>query len=393
MVNVSMWHDGQYLYLDVSDTGRGIPAESLPHIFDEFYQSDNIDDGTGTGVGLALVHQIIVQLDGTITADSSEGKGTAFHIVLPIKKGSESRTSSAPSRGKKSGLPSNDNNDALTSDLSSPPLEAEGCGEARLLIVEDNADVAAFIGKWLGGEYKVIYARNGEEGLAIAREQLPDAIVTDPMMPVMDGLELTRQIRADKLTSHIPVIIVTAKVTEADRIQGLEAGADAYLTKPFSSDELLTRINKLLEQRALLRKKYASTIFEGCSPHSFTGEKERREARFIVRLNDCIYVIINARKPADVNTVAESMHMSYSQLYRKLQSLTGLTPAQYIQRVKIAKARRMLTLHPEMGFNAVSEQCGFSDYSSFVRAFKNVCDITPTQFIRSASPEENKKQK
>ena len=244
--------------------------------------------------------------------------------------------------------------------------------------------MAAFIGKRLGEKYHIVYAHNGKEGLAIAHDQLPDAIVTDLMMPKMDGLELTRRLRADELTSHIPVIIVTAKVSETDRIRGLEAGADAYLTKPFSSDELLTRVDKLLEQRALLRKKYAGEAFEG-SPHTNKGEKDGAEAQFIIRLTDCIYVILNNGKPADVNTVADHMHVSYSQLYRKLLALTGLTPIQYIQRVKIAKAKRMLAIHPEMGLNDVSEQCGFSDYSNFVRAFKNVCGITPTQFIRSVN--------
>lgn len=267
----------------------------------------------------------------------------------------------------------------------------EGADEALLLIVEDNTDVAAFIGKRLGEKYNVVYAKNGEEGLAIAREQLPDAIVTDLMMPKMDGLELTRQIRADDLTSHIPVVIVTAKVTEADRIHGLEAGADAYITKPFSSDVLLTRINKLLEQRALLRKKFTGIPLEGSPSLAHPAGKEEMDSRFIIRITDCIYGILNAGKPADVNAVANRMKMSYSQLYRKLNALTGLTPVQYIQRVKIAKAKRMLTIHPEMGLNVVSEQCGFADYSNFVRAFKNVCGITPTQFIRSANDNRSDK--
>ena len=389
-VNVNMWHDGQRLCIDVSDTGRGIPKDSLPHIFEPFYQSDNFDGMTGKGVGLALVRQIVEQLGGTITVDSKEGKGTIFHIVLvshclsngeaiksPADTGKDFRQDSHLLEEQKPVLFSSLEETEEASSVEAPRA-------ASLLIIDDNADVAAFIGKRLGEKYNIVYAHNGEQGLAIAHDQLPDAIVTDLMMPKMDGLELTRRLRADELTSHIPVIIVTAKVSETDRIRGLEAGADAYLTKPFSSDELLTRVDKLLEQRALLRKKYAGEAFEG-SPHTNKGEKDGAEAQFIIRLTDCIYVILNNGKPADVNTVADHMHVSYSQLYRKLLALTGLTPVQYIQRVKIAKAKRMLAIHPEMGLNAVSEQCGFSDYSNFVRAFKNVCGITPTQFIRSAN--------
>ena len=232
----------------------------------------------------------------------------------------------------------------------------------------------------------VVYAQNGEDGLAIAREQLPDAIVTDLMMPQMAGLELTSRIRNDELTSHIPVIVVTAKVTEKDRLEGLRAGADDYLTKPFSSDELLTRINNLLEQRALLRKKYQA--LPGLTPP--TPDKSQAPAdalnkRFLNRTTDAVYVSLNAGKNADVNAVAGRLHMSYSQFYRKLTALTGLTPVQYIQRIKVAKAKLMLTKHPEMSLNAVAEQCGFSDYSNFVRAFRNVMNMSPTQFVRQST--------
>lgn len=381
-VNVSMWRNGGRLRIDVSDTGRGIPKQSLPHIFEEFYQADNIDGGTGTGVGLALVNQIVKQLDGTITVESTEGKGTAFHIALPIKN-----KASAP-------LEETGNMKHFTTsfeeqmEVSSNPLNGTGevNGEASILIVEDNADVAAYIGKRLGEKYNVVYAKNGEDGLAIAREQLPDAIVTDLMMPQMDGVELTSRIRNDELTSHIPVIVVTAKVTEKDRLEGLRAGADDYLTKPFSSDELLTRINNLLEQRALLRKKYQA--LPGLTPP--TPEKSLAPAdalnkRFLNRTTDAIYVSLNAGKNADVNAVAGRLHMSYSQFYRKLTALTGLTPVQYIQRIKVAKAKLMLTKHPEMSLNAVAEQCGFSDYSNFVRAFRNVMNMSPTQFVRQST--------
>lgn len=387
-VGVSVERDGSKLHINVSDTGRGIPENSLPHIFDAFYQGGNAGEYGGSGVGLALVSQIVKSLGGTITVQSTEGSGTTFHIVLPM------RQAKAPAIAaiafEKPLLPSSPDREEASSEE-----EVEDMSEHRILIVEDNADVAAYIGKRLGDRYHVLYAKDGEEGLTTAHEKLPDAIVTDLMMPGMDGLELTRRIRGDELTSHIPVIIVTAKVTEADRIKGLEAGADAYLTKPFSSDELLTRINKLLEQRAMLRKKFSAPLplspkgenvpsEEGGEAASGNG-KEALDLHFINRLTDSIYIILNSGKPADVNAVASRLCMSYSQLYRKLLALTGMTPVQYIQRVKIAKAKRMLAVHPEMSLNAVAEQCGFSDYSTFVRAFRNVLGVTPTQFIKSAT--------
>lgn len=386
-INVSLWYDDGRIMLDVSDTGRGIPKESLPHVFEAFYQSDNIDGGMGTGVGLTLVNQIVKQLGGTITVESVENKGTMFHICLPIRKSTATsfkKVVEAPLReqlyNKEEDLRTKHYKDELES------IDKE----CSILIVEDNADVATYIGKQFGGKYNVVYAKNGEDGLAVAREKLPDVIVTDLMMPQMDGLELTRKIRADELTSHIPIIIVTAKVNDADRIRGLEAGADAYLTKPFSSGELFTRVDKLLEQRALLRNKFSQELIAGQTADNTLSpvcQRPSPDTRFINRVTDCIYVIINSGKSIDVNAVAERLHMSYSQLYRKLQALTGLTPVQYIQRVKVARAKRILTVHSETPLNVVAEQCGFSDYSNFVRAFRNVLGITPTQFLRSIKDE------
>lgn len=387
-VSISLWRNGRRLHIVISDTGCGISKENLPHIFEEFYQADNNEEA-GTGIGLALVYQIVKQLDGTISVESTEGKGTTFHIVLQIK--AESKTSHSIHKEEPKAISLG--NDTQTNHLSDSPHFEESVeglidssGKVSILIIEDNADVAAYIGRQLGIKYNVLYARNGEEGFDLAHKQQPDAIVTDLMMPKMDGMELMRKIRSDELTSHIPIVVVTARVTEADRLRGLEAGADAYLTKPFSSDELLTRIDKLLEQRTRLQKKLSQMILSNNDkPNTQTpspASDVRREEPFVNRVTDCIYVILNSGKLADVNTVAERLNMSYSQFYRKLTAITGLTPVQYIQRTKVAKAKLMLTKHPEMSFNAVADQCGFTDYSNFVRAFRNVLNITPTQFVR-----------
>lgn len=387
-VSISLWRNGRRLHIVISDTGCGISKENLPHIFEEFYQADN-NEKAGTGIGLALVYQIVKQLDGTISVESTEGKGTTFHIVLQIK--AESKTSHSIHKEEPKAISLG--NDTQTNHLSDSPHFEESVeglidssGKVSILIIEDNADVAAYIGRQLGIKYNVLYARNGEEGFDLACKQLPDAIVTDLMMPKMDGMELMRKIHSDELTSHIPIVVVTARVTEADRLRGLEAGADAYLTKPFCSDELLTRIDKLLEQRTRLQKKFSQMILSNDDkPNTQTpspASEVRREEPFVNRVTDCIYVILNSGKLADVNTVAERLNMSYSQFYRKLTAITGLTPVQYIQRTKVAKAKLMLTKHPEMSFNAVADQCGFTDYSNFVRAFRNVLNITPTQFVR-----------
>lgn len=390
-INVSLWSKDEKYYIDIADSGHGIPEESLPHIFEAFYQSGNVPDCAGSGVGLALVSQIMKTLNGSINVESKVGCGTTFHIALPIKHGVatgnyEEKVENNVSQYTKD---LDDGSSKIESELRSSSIGTE----TSILIVEDNRDVATYIGKQLVGKYNVIFASNGEQGLALAKEKLPDAIITDLMMPKLDGLELIKKIREDMLTCHIPIIVITAKVTENDRIRVLDAGADAYLVKPFSNDELLTRVSKLLEQRCLLRQ-----IF---SQHDIIGTQNKQDKSssaslqypspatssldiyFINRLTDSIYLLLNANKPIDVNAVAARMNMSYSQLYRKLSVLTDLTPVQYIQRVKVSKAKRMLSRNPEMSLNIVAEQCGFSDYSNFVRAFKNVLNLTPTQYVRN----------
>lgn len=299
-VSISLWRNGRRLHIVISDTGCGISKENLPHIFEEFYQADNNEEA-GTGIGLALVYQIVKQLDGTISVESTEGKGTTFHIVLQIK--AESKTSHSIHKEEPKAISLG--NDTQTNHLSDSPHFEESVeglidssGKVSILIIEDNADVAAYIGRQLGIKYNVLYARNGEEGFDLAHKQQPDAIVTDLMMPKMDGMELMRKIRSDELTSHIPIVVVTARVTEADRLRGLEAGADAYLTKPFSSDELLTRIDKLLEQRTRLQKKLSQMILSNNDkPNTQTpspASDVRREEPFVNRVTDCIYVILNS---------------------------------------------------------------------------------------------------
>lgn len=241
-------------------------------------------------------------------------------------------------------------------------------------------------------KYCLEYAADGKAGIEKAHEWMPDVIITDIMMPVADGLELCRSVRQDELTCHIPIIAVTARVTEAERIEGLKAGADAYLQKPFNSEELSTRIEKLLEQRAILQEKFAKQLNDetkqndgkdGKTPTKHTEElMTELDRRFLSKLTDCVYMMLGSRKGVDVEAVASGLCMSYGQMNRKLTALTGYTPAQYIQRIKIRKAQRMLLAHPELDFNSIAEQCGFSDYSNFVRAFRKVAGLTPTQYIR-----------
>lgn len=397
-VDVTLWTENRMLRIDVSDNGKGIAPEHLAHIFEEFYQSDDHTDhtGAGSGIGLALVKQIVDSLGGDISVDSVVGRGSTFHVALPLHKSANPFPSpDDASEADISDYIADSGSQLLPADVPAVDL-SEPSSATRILVVEDNDDIAAYIGSQFGDKYTVAYAADGQRGCELARELMPDIIITDLMMPVMDGLSLCRTIRADDVTSHIPIIVVTAKVTEAERLEGLRAGADAYLAKPFSSDELLTRVENILEQRAVLSRKFAKELDVLIDQDRRTTPKANAnpdktlisdiDHRFLTKVTDCVYMMLNNQKSVDVNAVADRLCMTYGQFNRKLTTITGFTPAQYIQRIKIKKAQRMLLAHPELGFNDVAEQCGFSDYSNFVRAFKNVSGITPTQFVRQDPP-------
>lgn len=333
-VNVTMRREGERLLIDVEDTGQGMDEETLAHVFEPFYQGEGDTPNIGTGVGLALVKQIMDAVEGTVTAESTEGRGTTFHLSVPIRNEAKQRIAAT-----------SETHTPLLPEAGTPLADNEGeDSQCRLLVIEDNRDIAAYIGSQFADRYAVSYAENGKAGLEKAQELVPDLIITDLMMPGMDGLEVCRQVRGNEITGHIPIIVVTAKITEEERIRGLEAGADAYLAKPFNAEELRTRVEKLIEGRQLLRKKYAQMM----TAHQDDEDEEatqRRAAdlRFLAKVSDVIYLQLNRGKDIEVSQIASAMCMSDRQFYRKMNALTDSTPTVYIQRVKIKKPRVFLT--------------------------------------------------
>lgn len=397
-VDISLWRKERTIKIEVSDTGRGIPPESLPNIFQEFYQPHTQDNNIGTGLGLALVYQIVKRLGGTIKVDSTLGRGTTFHISLPIKRNSRAVSAQINTPAPRPAVKAEeigagiDNTAAQNAETASAPTAT---ATERILVVEDDSGIAALIGRCLQDKYTVAYASSGKEGLEKARLLMPELIITDIRMPQMNGLEMSRTIRQDELISHIPIIALTARATDDDRVEGLKAGVDSYITKPFNSELLKARVESLLHQRARLRQKLAGTIDKDIaqSPSadypialsvSSLQDLSETDRQFLAKTVDSIYSILNTKHTLDVNSVAAALCMSYSQFNRKICALTGYTPAQYIQRIKIKKAQRMMRANPNMSLKEVAMRCGFSDYSNFVRAFKNVCSITPTQHTRQA---------
>lgn len=344
-ISVNLYQRGDRLHIDVSDTGHGISSDKLAHIFEPFYTTGDMGEAKGTGIGLALTQEIISHLNGTITAESQVGKGTTFHIVMPIQNRS-----------------------------ADPVTETEigNSGKPIIVVAEDNADVADLLCTQLEPFYEVVAARDGVEALKHAGEIIPDLVITDVMMPNMDGMALARAIRANDLTAHIPIIMVTARVTEQDRIEGIKAGADAYLVKPFNTEELLTRVAKLLEQRIMLRDKYAQTITQ--APVS----DDTIEDHFLARVEQVIVAHINKGEDITVTMVADDLNITARQLHRKVTGLINQSPAALIRITRINCAKTIMAAKPEMPLKSVALACGFTDYSHFAKVFRTVTGVSPT---------------
>lgn len=344
-ISVNLYQRGDRLHIDVSDTGHGISSDKLAHIFEPFYTTGDMGEAKGTGIGLALTQEIISHLNGTITAESQVGKGTTFHIVMPIQNRS-----------------------------ADPVTETEigNSGKPIIVVAEDNADVADLLCTQLEPFYEVVAARDGVEALKRAGEIIPDLVITDVMMPNMDGMALARAIRANDLTAHIPIIMVTARVTEQDRIEGIKAGADAYLVKPFNTEELLTRVAKLLEQRIMLRDKYAQTITQA------PVTDDAIEDHFLARVEQVIVAHINKGEDITVTMVADDLNITARQLHRKVTGLINQSPAALIRITRINCAKTIMAAKPEMPLKSVALACGFTDYSHFAKVFRTVTGVSPT---------------
>jgi YesN/AraC family two-component response regulator len=254
-----------------------------------------------------------------------------------------------------------------------------------VLVVEDNRDVANYIATVLGERYAVLHAADGAEGFEMAERHVPDLIITDVMMPEKEGYELTADLRASLATSHIPVIMLTAKATDDDRIEGIRTGADAYLVKPFNEQELTVRIEKLLENRARLQRIYSGALPDGNFGSAGAAGAEgvaEHDRDFIARM----LVVINSHLDDEAwspDGLADEMCLSRSQLYRKVKAMTGDTVFSFVTKVRLERARLLLS-EGGPSIKEVAYACGFSDMSYFARSFKSAFGRTPSQFAKTA---------
>lgn len=361
----------------VNDTGIGISEERLPYIFDRFYQADRADrtEIEGTGIGLTVAKELIELHNGKIDVTSQPGKGTSFKVTLLLEK----------DHFRKEDIFESDSEEQPESDLSvysDKKLERDLSNDQKeipdkesILIIDDNADIRNFIREQLEESYTVYEAKDGKSGFEKASEVIPNLIITDVRMPGMDGFELSRKIKESTLTSHIPVIILTAKADEKDKLTGLETGADDYLIKPFSSQELLIRVKNLISIRKKLRDKYGKTA--NIIPSEVT--ESSIDQKFLTKVIDEINNNISDEN-FNAEILASNVAISVSQLNRKLNALIGQPAGQFIRAIRMEKAAKMLK-NREASIKEVAYSVGYSDQSNFARSFKKHFGITPGEYI------------
>jgi len=379
-IKVSIMVISNKIKIIIKDTGIGIPENRLPHIFDRFYQVDSsiTREYEGTGIGLALTKELIELHKGSIYAKSKFGEGTEFIIDFPRGELNSENNLLVEINDRNISFTDNEylhdlhDNSEITMSEENQLLKT---GQREIvLIVEDNVDVLNYINEQLEKDYQIHKAANGEEGFVKAQNEIPDLIITDVMMPKMDGYQLSSKIRNDEKTSHIPIIMLTAKAGLDDKIEGLETGIDDYLTKPFSSKELLVRVRNLINQRKQLRKKFSkSTIIK---PADVTEVSVDRV--FLEKVINTIEKYFS-NEQFTVDTLAEEMNMSVSQLNRKLNALIDQPPGQMIRTYRLQRAADLL----KQNAGTVAEICyrvGFNDQAYFSRAFKKEFGCSPSEY-------------
>ncbi|MCP3928609.1 MAG: response regulator, partial [Bacteroidetes bacterium] len=352
-------------------------AEKIPFVFDRFYQADDSSTraGEGTGIGLALTKELVQLLKGDIKVNSRLGKGAEFTLLLPVTN-KENKIAVIP--------PPKDAFETDLDNLENPTISAslQTPSEAsRILLIEDNHDVIRYIISCLNSSYHIEVAYNGEQGIEKAMQSIPDLIISDVMMPRKDGFEVCDSLKKDERTSHIPIILLTAKADLQSKLSGLAKGADVYLSKPFNKQELLLRTQKLLESRRKLQKYYLSKVNSSGKKRIVTSgvkPEEKIELEFLQKVRSVVEAHLTDYT-FSVEKLAVEVTMSEAQLYRKMKGITGLSPGKFIRSIKIAKAKELLS-NPTLSITAVAFDSGFQDPEYFSRVFKKETGVTPTEF-------------
>ncbi|MBR3079319.1 MAG: response regulator [Prevotella sp.] len=371
------------LRISVADTGYGISAEALPNVFDRYYQAKGSHQASGTGIGLALVKSLARLHEGDVSVESREGQGSCFMFTLRIDNNyPEALHKEDPGNGRQQVKSEADDPAATVTEVL-----------PTLLVVEDNDDIRQYIADTFSDDFQVFQSTNGEEGLQCARENMPDIIVSDIMMPKMNGIEMTRQLKGDIRTSHIPVILLTAKSADEDKEEGYDCGADSFLTKPFTAKLLASRIRNLLNARRRLAELIAgntTALTEGrvkakdCPPTGTATaplpQLSRLDREFIDRLNGLVDDNI-MKEDIDIAFMTDKMAMSHSTFYRKVKALTGMTSTEYIRKRRLRYCYKLLE-SGDYNVNQAAMMTGFNQMTHFRETFKREFGILPSEVKR-----------
>ena len=363
--------------ITVSDTGHGISAKALPHIFDRYYQENGTHQASGTGIGLSLVKKLVTLHHGEVKVESNLEQGTSFIVTLD-----ENEIYPDALRGDENASAKLQGNDAASGvlNLEEAVLSVEN-GKPLLLVVEDNREILDYVAESFIDEFDVLKAGDGREGLALALDKVPDVIISDVMMPNMDGNAMCRALKKDIRTSHIPIILLTAKDSFEAKEKGYDSGADSYITKPFTHSLLRSRILNLLQQR----RRDKMLIQESKETNLAQKKEQLRESlnkidqEFFDKLNKLIEENISG--DVDVNLIASNLAVSTSTLYRKMKALTGISTNEYIRKYKMQYAEHLL-LEGKYSISEISFMVGMNSVAYFRRCFKAEYGEIPSEYLK-----------
>jgi signal transduction histidine kinase/DNA-binding response OmpR family regulator len=357
----------------VRDTGIGIPQEELEHIFERFYQAQNelTGSGIGTGIGLSLVHEFVKMLQGDIHVKSSAGKGTIFTVTLPVRR--EAAIEGRPLIKEEIKTNINfylppDHQEEVSS------LQDDVDDKPDVLIIEDNADVLKYLQICLGDLYKITTCRDGQSGIDKAIEIVPDLILSDVLMPVKDGLVVCHELKQNPVTSHIPIVLLSAKVDPESRIAGLESGADVYMLKPFEKQELRIQLHNLLEQRQELHRRYADFTHEPVKSEDAVPSKEDQ---FVSRAKAIVNEHLDDSE-FSVTHFCRAIFLSRTQLHKKLTALTGLSASHFIRQIRLYTAQQFVKT-TDLTITDIAYKVGFTDPNYFTRCYTQEFGEAPTE--------------
>ena len=376
-IKVRVKKDANFVNITVSDSGQGIQKDKLQTIFERFYQKEeNTHQAQGFGIGLSIAKDIIELHSGRIEVSSKLGKGSVFTILVPL----------GYSHFKESeiikGVPGDEDIENYIADKNDVNISEFPKNEAKssILLVEDNTNLRDYLKEILSKSYLVIEAVNGKEGLEMAVEFIPDIVISDIMMPIMDGVVFCAELKKDIRTSHIPVILLTARTLISDKIEGLETGADDYLTKPFNESILKIRIKNLLENRKLLRKRYLKEGLLRPKDVKLNSPDEEFLSKLVGIIEDNI-----AESEFNVDQLAKDIGMSHSNVYKKIKALTGMTIIGFVRDFRLQRAAQLLKEQQKISITDVCFKVGYTDRRHFSQEFKKKFGKSPSLFIKDHS--------